>query len=101
MKKPKLLPNLLLPIIAVIVINSLVFSLQWNDIPRQSDGWLNPPGILVGSVWIALFLFMGMARDHLLKCQTEDTQRLARIVLWYMGFCLIYPFYTLSCHIRR
>jgi hypothetical protein len=31
-----------------------------------------------------------------LKCRGTEAQRLARLVVWYMAFCLSYPFYTLG-----
>lgn len=96
MQKAKLLPNLLWPIVAVVAANGVVFSLHWNSTPNNADGWLNPPGELVGAVWVALFLLMGAARYHLLKCRGTEAQRLARLVVWYMAFCLSYPFYTLG-----
>lgn len=96
MKYSSIFLNIILPIAAVMAMNILVFSLHWDSTPRNYNPWLNPPGELVGAVWVVLFLLMGVARYKVQKAKAPSSRHLARLIIYYMAFCLSYPLYTLG-----
>jgi translocator protein len=95
-KEAKMLPNLVLPIVAVMAMNVLVFGMHWDSTPANPVALLNPPGELVGAVWVGLFLLIGMARFYVQKSGHADAPKVARLIIYYMLFCLSYPLYTLG-----
>lgn len=82
----------------VIGVNAVIFLSGWfqTDTPNTAASVLNPPGWLVGGVWIALFALMGAARWLLIKSVTEQARRQAGSLVLLGLFCLAYPFYTVG-----
>jgi tryptophan-rich sensory protein len=90
-----LVANLAIALIVVLVGNGLIFTL----IPRTTDSsapsLLNPPGWLVGAVWVPLFEAMATARWLVLDGDDRRVKSSAWIMMLLL-FCLAYPAYTLG-----
>jgi len=84
------------PLIAVLVLDSVIFALHWNQEESPGRSILSPPGWLVGTVWGGLFLLMSMAAWRLSRIPSADSKKVGRWIVWLMIFCLSYPFYTLG-----
>lgn len=83
--------NLLAAITAVLAVNGLIFTLGWdtsNTAPLQ--------GPVVGSVWVALFVLMAIARWQLNFYPPQQAFLAQTGVTVLIISCLIYPFYALS-----
>ena len=58
-----LLRNLFLAVGSIILINAIVFSLDWDKAgTSQIEAEFAPPGYVVGIVWVGLFVLMGVSR---------------------------------------
>ncbi len=91
MRSASLAANVALSVGAALVVNAVIFGLQFLGAAGDP---LGPPGWLVGLVWTVLFALFGAARW---KLQAPANGTAARF--WLVGFailCLSYPFYTLG-----
>ena len=92
-----LLANVGLALLTVIVVNGMIFGFGWNqstDTPIEPS--FAPPGWVIGSIWLALFMGMGAARWLLVRRSQQNGVTGARLVVLLMAACLIYPFYTIA-----
>jgi translocator protein len=90
-----LLANVALTLVAVIVVNGLIFGLGWNQSQNSPiDPSFAPPGWVIGLVWIVLFGCMGAARWLLVRRGDRHGTLGARGVVALLVACLIFPFYT-------
>ncbi len=87
--------NVAWPIAAAGVMNGLIFGLGWNDGTQLTDPG-DPPGWMVGAVWLVLFALMGLALATLQRLGTECARRGRSWVLILIGFCLAYPVYAIA-----
>lgn len=75
-------------LLSPLLLNGLIFALHW-DTPHPANPLL-PPGAVVGSIWMLLFLAMGIARWLV-------AQRHAATARWLDALaiaCMLYPLYT-------
>ncbi|SEF99798.1 TspO and MBR related proteins [Bryocella elongata] len=75
-------------LLSPLLLNGIIFALHW-DTPHPANPML-PPGAIVGSIWMLLFLAMGLAR-------WLAAQRNAAIARWPDALalaCMLYPLYT-------
>jgi len=75
-------------LLSPLLLNGIIFGLHW-DTPHPANPML-PPGAIVGSIWMLLFLAMGIARWLV-------AQRNAASAKWPDALaiaCMLYPLYT-------
>ncbi len=87
--------NVAWPVAAALVMNGLIFSLGWNDGTQLTDPG-DPPGWLVGAVWVVLFALLGLALWTLQRVGSEPARRGRSRVLILILFCLAYPLYAIA-----
>ncbi len=90
-----LLLNLLAALGAVLAVNGLIFVMAWDQVSATSQA---PPGSLVGSVWVVLFVLMATARWQLNAYSAKQAATARNWVTILMLSCLLYPFYALALH---
>ena len=89
--------NVAVSLIVVLVTNGLIFGLGWDaSSPKSASSLSDPPGWFIGVVWTVLFALMGAARWRILTSGGEKAVLHSRLVVGLIGFCLIYPFYTMG-----
>lgn len=93
-----LVANVGASVFAVLAVNFVVFLSGWfqTDTPDTKPSVLNPPGWLVGVVWVALFTLLGAARWLLVKSDANYGKSQSRYIILLALFCLAYPFYTMG-----
>jgi tryptophan-rich sensory protein len=88
----KALPHILLPIIAAVIINVIIYTQKWNDRPQpQPDknvSKLLPPGYAIAIIWIFILGLLGFT--HYLLYPSNISYFIVAIIL----YCLAYPFLT-------
>jgi translocator protein len=86
--------NIGILLVAVIVVNGIIFGLHWdNGGHRAVRPWYVPPGAVVGIIWTVLFMLYGAARWHYVRDTGERGWR-SYLVTGFAALCLAYPFYT-------
>ena len=85
--------NPLAALIAVVAVNGLVFGLGLGGSEAYPDVWIEPPGWIVGAIWVAIFPMWGLARWHALRAGREG-RRLATFIVFMMVWSLAYPAIT-------
>ncbi len=89
---PSLLKRVLLLTGLASAANAIIFTLGWDRQPLPPV-FLEPPGWLVGAVW--LLLFAAMATSSWMAAADAPQHRWAeKTPVWLALFCLAYPFYT-------
>lgn len=84
--------NILLPILAAVVVNAIIFYFKWNrDNGRGVTYKYLPPGWMVGSIWIVLLGLLGYVR-WMVRNDTPAQSTVTFLIV----FCVMYPFYTLG-----
>jgi tryptophan-rich sensory protein len=94
--------HIVLPVVAALVINGVVYAKGWNTKQNPSDlkNRFLPPGWVIAVVWILLFALMGYSHylvysDH---CSLQNNGYGKTIVsigiVGMMIYCLAYPFLT-------
>jgi translocator protein len=95
MKRARLLfLHLLIPVLAVIAGNALIFALglDGGSLPPAKAAWI-PPGPVVGAVWIGQFALIGLSRWFYLR-DTRERGRLAWLPVALGLLALAFPIYT-------
>jgi translocator protein len=100
--RPALARNIAAAILTTLLVNGLIFGLGWNTAEERTLLTFEPPGWVIGSVWIVLLTLLAIARWRLnasgnLNNQNNRAAQKARA--WVTGllvFCLLYPFYSLA-----
>jgi tryptophan-rich sensory protein len=90
-----LIGNTSLAILCALAVNGFIALVNPSEMSSQGPVHLQPPGYVVGIVWLALVAAMGFAR-WLLLTKPADTIRPRRLILYLLLFCLAYPLYTVG-----
>ena len=90
--------NVAAAVVTVIAVNAVIFLSRWfqTDTPAAQQSRLDPPGWLVGTVWVILFAFLGAARWFVIRSGGARAGRQAGYIVLLLLFCLAYPFYTMG-----
>lgn len=80
----------LVPVIVAIILNLIIFNLEWNNNSQETSPLL-PPGWMIGVIWVIILGILGYALY--LTVGLKDTVSSVLIVLLILA-CLAYPFYT-------
>lgn len=92
-----LIANIGLAIAVAAVGNGIIFLLGWSgEVPGRQFPAFQPPGWVIGLVWMALFAALGAARW--LTAQSHDSRgrRNARLITALIVICFAYPYYTVG-----
>ncbi len=91
--------NLLLVVGSVILVNGLIFSLEWStdssENPIQTPSFA-PPGWVVGLVWTIWFIALAVSRWIVGKSENHSLRSNRVFVDALIISCLLYPFYSLA-----
>ncbi len=90
-----LISNTSIAILSALAVNGLIAVVNPSEMARPGSVHLQPPGYVIGTVWLVLFAAMGTAR-WLLLTKPLDTVRARRLIMLLLLFCLAYPVYTLG-----
>jgi tryptophan-rich sensory protein len=85
---PGLAANLAVFVLLPVALNGVIFGLGWDRASGPEPGI--PPGWVVGSLWVALFAAMGVARWSLLRAGRGGAGGVSLLAF----LCLLYPLYT-------
>jgi tryptophan-rich sensory protein len=80
--------NLAVFVGAPVVLNGLIFGLGWSGRGGPQVGL--PPGWVVGSIWVVLFVGLGAARWLLVRSGKVANEWVSLVGV----LCLLYPLYT-------
>lgn len=97
--KNSLIFNLLLVIGGVVLVNTLIFSLEWTtNSPEKSieTPSFAPAGWVVGTVWTIWFIGLAIARWIVGKFENDKVNTDRLLIDLLIISCLIYPFYSLA-----
>ena len=97
--KKSLALNFGLFILIQIIISILVFGLGWDK--GHNPAFINKPyvapsGALVGTVWIALYILMSVARWYLNRFNEDSFLKIKNTITVLLVWCSLYPFYTFA-----
>jgi len=90
-----LISNISIAILSALVVNGFIALVNPSEMASPGSVHLQPPGYVIGTVWLVLFAAMGAAR-WLLLTKPINTVHARRLVLSLLLFCLAYPFYTMG-----
>ena len=90
-----LVSNLVIALLLVLAGNGLIFTLSPPATISQAPSLLNPPGWLIGMVWVLLFEAMAFARWLVLGQDDRRVQSSTWVAVLLL-FCLAYPAYTIG-----
>jgi len=83
--------NLAAFVLPPLLLNAVIFGLGWDR--RSVPNPYLPPGWVVGTIWIVLFVAMGIARWLVVRnTEKRHNKRLAILGL----LCMLYPLYTMG-----
>jgi tryptophan-rich sensory protein len=89
--RPITLPaNLALYLLTPLIMNGIIFSLHWSTATAPHPNPMLPPGWAVGSIWMLLFLAMGLARWLARLISAPSARWIDALAI----LCLLYPLYT-------
>jgi tryptophan-rich sensory protein len=83
--------NILIPIILIIVVNTIIFSYKLNISKNQINNPYIPPGYIIGIIWIIIFGLLGYVH-YILRNQNNIFESL--FIIFLLIFCVLYPFFT-------
>ena len=92
--------NPLAALVAVVAVNAVVFGLGLARTNAYPDVWIEPPGWIVGLVWVLIFPMWGLARWHALRAGREG-RRLAAFIVFMMLWSLAYPALTAGFNLYK
>ncbi len=87
--------NIVIAVAVAALANAFVFLVNPAEDLAPPTHHLQPPGYLIGIVWVCLFIFLGTARWLVIGNGNRDSQG----TLWVWAlllFCAAYPIYTLG-----
>ncbi len=90
-----LIGNTSIAVLSALAVNGFIAVVNPSEMASPGSVHLQPPGYVIGIVWLVLFAAMGVAR-WLLLTKPMDTIRARRLILFLLLFCLAYPVYTLG-----
>jgi tryptophan-rich sensory protein len=91
--KTGLISNTSIAILCALAVNGFIAVVNPSEMADPGSVHLQPPGYVIGVVWLVLFAAMGVAR-WLLLIKPIDTIRAQRHILFLLLFCLAYPVYA-------
>jgi tryptophan-rich sensory protein len=94
--RPALARNIATALLAIFLTNGLIFGLGWDNAEEQTRLTFEPPGYVIGIIWIVLFTLLAIARWHLNAPDDKATKRTRAWVTGLLAFNLLYPFYSLA-----
>jgi tryptophan-rich sensory protein len=80
--------HVIVPVVAAILINGLIYALGWNREQNDKSGKYLPPGYVIGIIWIIILGLLGYT--HYLTYPSYASYIIVMAVL----YCLAYPFLT-------
>jgi tryptophan-rich sensory protein len=90
-----LIGNTSIAVLSALAVNGFIAVVNPSEMASPGSVHLQPPGYVIGIVWLVLFAAMGVAR-WLLLTKPMDTIRARRLILFLLLFCLAHPVYTLG-----
>lgn len=87
--------NIAISIGLALAANALVFLVNPAEQARTPAYRLQPPGFVIGIVWIILFASMGTARWLIVRREEREFKN-ANLVFLLILLCVAYPLYTLG-----
>jgi tryptophan-rich sensory protein len=87
------LSNAGIAILSAVAVNGIIQWINPGEMSNPGDVPLQPPGYVIGIIWIVLFAAMVSAR-WLLIANPLNTRHTRGLLLWLLLLCLAYPFYT-------
>ncbi len=90
MKIWKLLLHILLPVIAAVIINIVIYTQRWNTDDKNVEAMQKylPPGYVIAIVWVIILGLLGFT--HYLIYPSFASFAIILAIL----YCLAYPFLT-------
>jgi len=82
--------HILVPVVAALTLNGLIFALGWNVGKAKKNPYL-PPGYIIGIVWVIILGILGSLHYRL---QEQKAFTVAYTIVALIIFCLLYPFLT-------
>lgn len=83
------LPHILVPVVAAVAVNAVVFALGWSSNKGQVRNALLPPGWVVGSIWVVLLGLLGYVHWH-----ARNSAMASMAIIVFIVWCIAYPFLT-------
>lgn len=80
---------ILLPILAALTVNGIIFWKRWGSGSGQPSSKLLPSGWVIGTIWTILFGLLGMT----MYLHRNNISILIALILLFL-ICLLYPVYT-------
>lgn len=80
--------HVVVPVVAALVLNGIIFSLKWNDANNTKTNTYLPPGYIIGIIWVIILGVLGA-----LHYRVKGTVA-SYFVAGLITFCLSYPFMT-------
>jgi tryptophan-rich sensory protein len=91
----KKLIHILVPVIVVLIINYIIISKKWrnnkNDEINKNRGIL-PSGLIIGIIWIFIFICMG--NSHYILYKKSGVSYASLFLIAVLIFCALYPIVT-------
>ncbi len=94
-----LLFNLLLVVGGVVVMNGLIFSLEWSTSSPEKlvdSPSFTPPGWVVGAAWTLWFIGLAVARWSVARLHSKKGSTVRSCIDVLIVSCLLYPLYSLA-----
>jgi tryptophan-rich sensory protein len=86
-----LIANIAVALAIVLSLNALIFGLGWEATSAHAPRFVPPP-VVIGLVWVALFVCIALARWELNRATAARIDKAGVIVLF--ALCAAYPLYT-------
>jgi len=89
--------NIAIAVGAALILNAVIFLLGWDSSTDYApQPWFEPPGWVVGLVWLVLFSLMASARWTLNSYTIIGVVRARAMITLLIVSCLLWPFYSLA-----
>jgi len=89
--------NVALAVGAALIIYGVIFLLGWDSATGHAPRpWFEPPGWVIGVVWLVLFSLMASARWTLNSYTIIGVVRARAMITVLIISCLLWPFYSLA-----
>jgi len=87
-----LLYNILIPIIAAITMNGIIYTFGLNKQSMKTNP-LIPPGYVIGTIWIIILGLLGYVHYLIYKLNNKITFT-SLFIIFIILFCISYPIIT-------
>ena len=92
-----LMLNVALAVGAALIMNGVIFLFGWDSTTDHApQPWFEPPGWVVGVVWLVLFSLMASARWTLNSYTIIGVVRARAMITLLIISCLLWPFYSIA-----